>query len=272
MRQELLIVALAAIGFAAPPAASQTPAPEVSRDRIEVVFMPEVMFFSLEDGGQARFRTNAREDYVFTVSGEEYARVRDLLQPYRAAGLVCDDPAAAPSRDGYILWRDRRGELQRPNEGLCYSTAFNAHSANLNQAYRLMDGWARARWTPPPALPAPVAMTLVWRSWGNRLVEWTLPRGGEGRRIDRDGETTTFTVSEAQFDAFRALFSPYEGVRFECRRVITDGAYGSVIWSQPGHADQSLNFDAGCVSGDASDVFERLERAEAMLDGLREAR
>ena len=59
-------------------------------------------------------------------------------------------------------------------------------------------------------------------------------------------------------------------MRFECRRVITDGAYGSVIWSQPGHEDQSLNFDAGCVSGDAADVFQRLEQAEAMLAALRD--
>lgn len=121
----------------------------------------------------------------------------------------------------------------------------------------------------PPALPAPTTMTLVWRYWGNRLVEWTLPRGGEGRYVYRDGPASTFPVSEAQFDEFRALFAPYEGVRFACRRVITDGAYGSVIWSQEGHEDQSLNFDAGCVSGDASDVFMRLEQAEALLKTYR---
>lgn len=125
---------------------------------------------------------------------------------------------------------------------------------------------------PATAQDAPAGMTLVWKSWGNRLVEWTLPRGGEGRYINREGETVVFPVTTDQFDRFRALFAPYEGVPFRCERVITDGAYGSVIWSRPGQADESLNFDAGCTSGDATDVFQRLEQAEAMLNGFKDAR
>lgn len=265
MRRHIaLIVALCLT--AAPASAQEAP------DRIEVVMRPDVLFYSIEDGGQGRFRSGDREDWTFPVSHEDYVVIRDLLEPYRAEGLACDNPKADVYRDGYLLWRDSRGEVRRPNDSFCYTDTFSRRSINSNRAYRQMNDWARARFVPPPGLPAPTTMTLVWRSWGNRLVEWTLPRGGEGRYVNRDAEPVTFPVSEEQFDRFRALFAPYEGVRFECRRVITDGAYGSVIWSQPGHADQSLNFDAGCVSGDAADVFQRLEQAETMLDTFKGAR
>lgn len=260
------ILALSLFVVAVPAAAQTAP------DRIEVVDRPDVLFYSIEDGGQARFRSGDKEDWTFAASHEDYVVIRDLLEPYYAEGYACDDPNAANVyRGGYLLWRDSRGEARRANDSFCYTDAFAQRGRNLNQAYRQMREWAEARWTPPPGLPAPTTMTLVWRSWGNRLVEWTIPRGGEGRYIDRSGGVTTFPVSEAQFDEFRALFAPYEGAKFECERVITDGAYGSVIWSQSGHEDQSLNFDAGCVTGDAADVFERLERAEAMLAGLRDA-
>jgi len=266
MRHFAVLIAAAAC-LAASSAVAQT------RDRIEVVDRPDVLFYSLEDGGEARFRSGDREDWTFTVSREEYAQIRDLLEPYRAEGHACDDPkATGVYRDGYIRWNDRAGELRRPNDAFCYTPAFAQSGMNLNRAYRLMNDWGRARYVPPPGLPAPTSMTLVWRSWGNRLVEWTLPRGGEGRFINREEEPVTFPVSVEQFDRFRALFAVYEGVRFECRRTITDGAYGSVVWSQPGHEDQSLNFDAGCVTGDASDVFQRLEQAEAMLDGFKAGR
>ncbi|WP_420471709.1 MULTISPECIES: hypothetical protein [unclassified Brevundimonas] len=118
----------------------------------------------------------------------------------------------------------------------------------------------------------PDSMTLIWKSWGNRLVEWTVPRGGEARYINREGETVAFPVTPEQFDAFRAVFAPYEGVPFRCQRAISDGAYGSVIWTGAGGAEESLNFDAGCVTGDADDVFRRLEQAEAMLKAWRDAR
>lgn len=264
MRHFAALIAAVAAGLTAAPAAAQT-----APDRIEVVSRPDVLFYSIEDGGLGRFR-DGDDDWTFPVTHADYVIIRDLLEPYRAEGRACDDPKADVYRGGYMLWRDRRGEIRRPNDSFCYTPAFTASGRNTNLAFRQMNDWARARWTPPPGLPAPTTMTLVWRSWGNRLVEWTLPRGGEGRHIDRSGAATTFPVSEEQFDRFRDLFAPYEGVRFECRRVITGGAYGSVIWSQPGHEDQSLNFDAGCVSGDAADVFQRLERAEALLAAIRD--
>jgi hypothetical protein len=263
-RVAIILLLLLGSAFSAGAARAQ-PTP----DRIAVVWHEDVMFFSLEETGAARFRVGDSEDWSFQVTPREYRRIRDLLRPYREGGLVCDDPNANPSRAGYILWRDDGRELRRPHETLCYTDRHDAASRNISRAYDLMQAWARARWTPPPALPAPERMTLVWRSWGNRLVEWTLPRGGEGRYIRGDGPAVAFPVSVEQFDAFRAVFAPYEGVRFECRRTMTDGAYGSVIWSQSGHEDQALNFDAGCLSGDAADVFERLDQAEVMLNGLK---
>ena len=98
-----------------------------------------------------------------------------------------------------------------------------------------------------------------------------MPRGGEATFTDRAGAVTTFTVSEADFDRLRDIFRPYEGTRFECQRVITDGPYGDVTWSQEGHEDQEVRWDAGCVTGDASDIFERWDRAVAMLNALRDA-
>jgi hypothetical protein len=233
---------------------------------IEVVLSSTGLFYSIEDGGTGRFKSGDSEDWTFPTSHDDYLRIRRLLETYRAEGQICDAPTEFTSTDGHMLWRDERGEVRRRLDMGCNGPLYLAASQNANSAWREMGDWARARWTPPPGLPAPTTMTLVWRSWGARLVEWTLPRGGEGRYIDRDGATTAFPVSVEQFDRFRALFAPYEGVKFECRRVITDGAYGSVIWSQPGHEDQSLNFDAGCVSGDAGDVFMRLEQAETMLN------
>ena len=261
-----IAVAACQTGPSGAPTSGRTP------NRIEVVTRPDVIFYSIEDGGQGRFRSGDNEDWTFPVSHEDYVQIRTLLEPYRAAGHVCDAPTRFTTTNGYFLWQDERGELRQRADMSCNTTAYTQNSRNGNAAYRQMNDWGRARWTPPPALPAPTTMTLVWRSWGNRLVEWTIPRGGEGRYINREGETVTFPVSGEQFDRFRALFAAYEGVRFECRRVISDGAYGSVIWSQEGHTDQSLNFDAGCTSGDASDVFQRLEQAEAMLNGLRDAR
>jgi hypothetical protein len=268
------IAALIAVALTA--AACQTPGarPDAAsgpRKSIEVVVSSNGLFYSIEDGGTGRFRSGDREDWTFPTSHDDYVIIRRLLEPYRSEGHVCDAPTEFTSTDGHMLWRDERGEVRRRLDMGCNGPIYIATSQNTNTAWRQMNDWARARWTPPPGLPAPTTMTLVWRSWGNRLVEWTLPRGGEGRYINRDGQATTFPVSVEQFDRFRALFAPYEGMKFECRRVITDGAYGSVVWSQAGHEDQSLNFDAGCVSGDAADVFQRLEQAETMLNGFRDA-
>jgi hypothetical protein len=131
---------------------------------------------------------------------------------------------------------------------------------------------AAARHVPPPLpiLSAPDRITLTSLYWGRTVQEWSIPRGSEGRWSQADGRSEVFPVSEAEFDRLRELFRPYEGVPFECQRVIADGPYGTVTWSQEGHEDQQLRWDAGCVTGDAADVFRRWDQAEALLKKLRD--
>jgi hypothetical protein len=120
----------------------------------------------------------------------------------------------------------------------------------------------------PPALPDPRTLTLTWLYWGRMTSEWTVPRGGEARWANEAGESKTFMVTEADFDRLRDIFRPYEGRAFECERVLTDGAYGRLTWSQPGREDQQLKWDTGCVTGDADDVFDRVDQAVTLLKGL----
>lgn len=120
------------------------------------------------------------------------------------------------------------------------------------------------------AIEQPDRLTLTSLYWGRVTQEWSIARGGQGRWSQADGRSETFPVSEADFDRLRDIFRPWEGVRFECRRIIADGPYGTVTWSQDGHEDQQLRWDAGCVTGDAADVFRRLDEAEALLRRLRD--
>ncbi len=119
------------------------------------------------------------------------------------------------------------------------------------------------------ALSSPDRLTLTSLYWGRITEEWSIPRGGVARWT-RGDETRAFAVSEADFDRLRDIFRPYEGVSFECRRVITDGPYGWFTWSREGHEDQRLEWDAGCVTGDAADVFRRRDEAVALLTRLRD--
>ncbi len=120
------------------------------------------------------------------------------------------------------------------------------------------------------AVDQPDRLTFTDLYWGRTVQEWSIPRGGEGRWSQADGKSEVFPVSGAEFDRLREIFRPYEGVRFQCERVIADGPYGTVTWSQDGHEDQQLRWDAGCVTGDAADVFRRLDEAEALLRSLRD--
>lgn len=120
------------------------------------------------------------------------------------------------------------------------------------------------------AQSAPDRITLTSLYWGNVTQNWVVPRGGEGVWTGRDGETRSFPVAEADFDRLRNIFRAYEGRPFECRRTITDGPYGRVIWSWPDQKDEQLSWDAGCVTGDADDVFRRLDEAESLLKALRD--
>ena len=229
------------------------------------------MFWSIEDGGAARFRTSERENWRFTVTREEFARIRDMVEPLRGGVAACEaDPAGVTV--GQIVWRVDGVEQQDPAhwDWSCPDAAQTTRMAAADRAYYAMREWGEARHQPPPALPDPQVMTLAALYWGRTTSEWVIPRGGTGRWMNEAGEPTTFPVSEGEFDRLRDLFRPYEGVVFECKRVITDGPYGRLIWSQSGHEDQQLNWDAGCVTGDADDVFQRVAQAETLLKALRD--
>jgi hypothetical protein len=253
---------------AGPPAPAADAGPP---DRIEVIYHPGVMFFSIEDGGEGRFRTGDDEDYTFPVAHEDDVRIRELLAPYRETGLLCGRTEQW-AHNGSLVWREAGVETRRPHESICYAEGHRERERGISRAYSAMEEMAEARWVPPPQpiLPDPDRLTLTWRYWGRVTQSWTIPRGGEGRHEGESVETRVFPVSEADFDRLRDLFRPYEGVRFECRRVIADGPYGDLTWSQEGHEDQQLRWDAGCVSGDAADVFRRVDEAEALLRSLRD--
>lgn len=253
-------------GSAASPAASALA--DGPPDKVEVVYHPGTMFFSVEDGGEGRFRTGDREDYTFPVTHADYVRIRALLEPYRATGLICGRKESW-EHNGYLAWRDDGVETRRPHESMCYAEGHDEAERAISRAYYAVEEMAEERWTPPPGLPDPDRLTFTSLYWGRVTEEWSIPRGGEARWTKGD-ETRTFAVSGADFDRLRDLFRPYEGVRFECQRVITDGPYGHVTWSQQGREDQQLRWDAGCVTGDAADVFRRWDEAEVLLKALRD--
>lgn len=272
--RSLILVAAALLASCATQSAPLAPvAPAGPPDKVEVVYHPDTMFFSVEDGGEGRFRTSDREDYTFPVSHGDYVRIRALLEPYREDGLICREENVTRQYNGYLLWRENGVETRRPHQSICYAEGHREAERDISRAYYAVEEMAGERWVPPPPppnLPDPERITLTSLYWGRVTQTWTIPRGGEGVWSQADGSTRAFLVSAADFDRLRDLFRPYEGVRFECKRVIADGPYGHVTWSQQGHADQQLKWDAGCVTGDAADVFRRLDQAEALLKTLRD--
>jgi hypothetical protein len=236
-------------------------------DKVEV-YHHAGMSYSVDAGGEGRFKAGD-EERIFPVSREEYERFRTLLQPYRQAGLLCDEPGGYRWEPGYFLWRENGVETRRRFESHCYTDAYKAADDNADRVYYDLRDMADERRAPPPVLPAPDRLALTSLYWGRVTEEWSVPRGGEARWTKGD-EIRTFAVSDADFDRLRDLFRPYEGVRFECQRIITDGPYGQVTWSQEGHEDQQLKWDAGCVTGDAADVFRRWDEAVVLLKALRD--
>lgn len=229
-------------------------------------------YFSIESDGDAVVAAVTERVPVrqFRATPEDYERIRSLLAPYRDAGLICETPTVTASSIAYFHWREDGIETRRPNHVFCSTPAFAEASRNSDQAWSVMRELADAHWTPPAGLADPDRITLTARSWGRITRQWAVPRGGEATFTDEAGDEHPFTVSEADFDQLREIFQPYEGTRFECNRVITDGPYGDVTWSQDGHEDQQVRWDAGCVTGDAADIFERWDRAVAMLNALRD--
>jgi len=247
-------------------------APAESGRRSVEVFHSEAMNYSIEDGGRARFvsGSGAHPAYEFEASREDFRRVADLLEPLRQAGLACSAPSEhlAP---GHIIWRVGGREVRRVEAHiLCYGPEPRPLARNAEQASRLMEEMGHARYVPAP-IPEPTHITLDNRYWGRQTSSWKISRGGTGRYVDSQRDVA-FDVSAETFDRIREIFRPYEARDFHCNRVITDGPYGFVVWSsQEGREDQRAAWDAGCVTGDASDLFARIDEATALLVSLRDA-
>jgi hypothetical protein len=229
------------------------------------------MNYMIEDGGPSRLVGGSDHPvYEFQASREDYRRIADLLEPLQAAGLPCNAPSEhiAP---GYIAWR-RGGEEERRVEmhTVCYADGSRPLAGNTNRAWRAMEEMGHARYV-APAIPDPTVITLENKYWGRTTSSWTVPRGGEGRFVEGE-RTVAFRVSVETFDRIRDIFRPYEERDFHCHRLIADGPYGVVIWSsREGQEDQRTTWDAGCVTGDAGDLFGRIDQATEILVALREA-
>jgi hypothetical protein len=262
------LMAFLQTGCASVPPAQKPSGPP---DAIEVVYLPDSMFYAVVDGGQGRFRVSDREDYVFASTHEVYARVADLLAPLRETGNTC--PASnRPEPPGYIRWVDRSVSHEVPlaTRG-CNDPAFLERSRYTNQAFRYVYDIAERAPQPGRApLTAPSEIKLVWLTWGNVREEWTVPRGGVAHWREPDSGEKDFSISEADFNRIRDQFWGFEGVVFRCNRVVYDMPYGRVVWSQPGFPDQTLEFDLGCVTGDAAAVLQSVEKATAILMEMRD--
>ncbi len=239
---------------------------------IEVVYHPGGMEYAIADGGSARLvsSTAAHPLYEFEASREDFRRIADLLEPLKESGLPCSEPSphTAP---GYIVWREA-GEVVRRVEmhTICYADGARTLAGNTDRAWRLMEEMGHERYV-MPAIADPTIIRLENMYWGRTTSSWIVRRGGEGSYADPQ-RTVSFDVSADTFDRIREIFLPYEERDFHCNRVITDGPYGFVVWSsREGHEDQRTQWDAGCVTGDAGDLFARIDQTMEILVPLREA-
>jgi hypothetical protein len=258
------------LGLAALLCACASSRAETPLSSIDVVYHPETMYYTIEDGGAAHVvGADTQRVFDFEASHEDFRRIADLLAPLEADGLACSAPSEHSS-PGYIVFRRGADERRVTMHTLCYADGDRPLARNANEAWRAMDEMGRARYV-APAIPDPTIITLENKYWGATTSSWTVPRGGEGRFVTAQ-RTVTFPVSVETFDRIREILRPYEGAYFECNRVITDGPYGFVVWSsREGVEDQRALWDAGCVTGDASDLFGRIDQAVEILVPMREA-
>jgi hypothetical protein len=258
-----VIIALAIGACASAPA-------DADRASIEV-FYSESMHYAIEDGGAAHLASSgAHHAYAFQASREDFRQIADLLEPLKAEGLPCSQPSEHTS-PGHIVWREGDEEIRRVDmHTLCYADGARPLARNADRAWRLMEEMGHARYV-APAIPDPTAIMLQNMYWGRPTATWTIRSSGEGRYVDPQ-RTATFQVTEATFARIREIFRPYEGRDFHCNRVMTDGPYGFVIWSsEEGREDQRTLWDAGCMTGDAADLFGRIDAAMEILVPLRDA-
>ena len=257
------------IGAALLAAGCATQAGQQPLTAIHVVYHPERMEYFIENAGRARLiGADDERVFEFDASGEDFARIADLLAPLELEGLGCSAPPEHSS-PGYIVFR--RGETERrvAMHTACYADGTRPLARNANRAWYAMTEMGRARYRAPP-IPDPTIIGVEWLYWGRAFGGWSVRRGGEGRLTEGES-TVTFAVPEAAFDRIRELFRPYEGEYFECERVITDLQYGYLTFATREDAyDQRTLFDRGCITGDATDLFQRIDRADAIVRALRD--
>lgn len=264
MRNMILVLAMCVSACVSAPM-------EAGRALIEV-YRGDALYYSIADGGPARFvsATAAHPLYEFQASREDYAQVAEWLEPLRGRGAPCGNPSEniAPER---IIWRLDGEEVSRAEVHIiCYGEGARALAARAGEAARLMEALGHASYV-APAIPEPTIITLQNLYWGRPTATWTIPREGMGRYADSQ-RTVDFPVPAETFGRIREIFRPYEARDFHCERVVADGPYGYVIWSsREGQEDQRTQWDAGCLSGDAGDLFARLDQATEILVALRDA-
>lgn len=261
----LAVVAAALAVFTSTPVLAQSDA----ADSIEVVAVPGQMYYVLENSGQGRLREGGARERAFTISRADFARIRGWLRDYREAGLPCDAPSSnLTPYGGYLIWRERGQERRQPDASPCYTATHRELRQNYDRAWNLVRQWADQREIAPPALPDPQSITFGWNSWGRPISRWTLNQDGTGIGTNPNGQPEAIAGTPQDFERLRELFRPYEGTIFRCQVTITDGAYGAIVWSQPGYEDQSVGYNAGCMSGDADDIMQRLRDAETWMHRL----
>lgn len=257
--------------FAMVVGACASPSLDDRPESIHVVYVSNVLEYSISDGGAARFVGGASQPvYEFEATREDFRRIADLLAPLREAGLTCASPSEHSS-PGYIVWRRGDEEVRRVEmHTTCYSDGPRPLARNTDRAFRAMNEMGRARYV-APSIPDPTILRFENAYWGRTTSSWTIVREGEGR-FEEPGRIVNFQVSDETFMRVRELLRPYEGRHFECNRVISDGPYGYIVWSsEEGREDQRTRWDAGCVAGDATDLFARIDEAMEILVPLRES-
>lgn len=262
---------IAALGFVIVSACVSAEPKVEAPSSIEVVYVPEKMAYGISSSGAAHILGAVPEqDLLFASGAEDFEQIAALLEPLKAEGLACSSPSEHV-RPGYIVWRQAGVEVHRVEmHTLCYSSEERPLAKNADTAWRLMESWGKERYV-APAMPAPAGLRIEYRYWGNLLSAWQAGADGHAART-ADGTEQAFAISPEQFSELRALFQDYESRHFECDRIIADLPYGDVIWlAEDGSELQRTRFDEGCVSGDAADLFDRLQRAETLLESWHQA-
>ena len=238
-------------------------------DEIEVIYVGRALYYTIEDGGRARAVGLEDRTFEFASSRADFQRVARVLAPLQAEGVPCAQPPETYTPATIVFRRDGQELSRRPIYIVCDS-GVSPLAVNTQDAWNAMLEMGRARYE-APAIPEPTIIRVEWMSWGYPVQNWSVSRDGAGS-FTHEGETQTFTVTPGDFEAIRGTLRPYESRYFECERTVYDLPYGAVIWSsREGQEDQRTRFDAGCTSGDADDLFKRLDDANDVVDRLRGA-